>query len=180
MNPATTNCAARIVIFHEKDGSLCFCVDFRKLNAITICDSYCLPHMEQCIETLKEETVFLALEAKYEFWKMGIDESDRDETAFTSHHEIRIFIGTPYRLKKARAAIKRDMYVILVSVSRQFSLVYLEEMVFLSKSPRDHIEQVRRIRRLLYRDVVTLNPDKFRLFAENMNNLGPSIRPGRL
>lgn len=37
---ATTECAATIVFAHKKNGSTCFCVDYYRLNAVTIRESY--------------------------------------------------------------------------------------------------------------------------------------------
>lgn len=42
----------------EKDGSIPFYVDYRKLNVVTIRESYLLPRMDNGIDSLGEGTVF--------------------------------------------------------------------------------------------------------------------------
>lgn len=51
---ATTEWASPIVFVSKKDGILRFCVNYRRLNAVTERDSYPIPTMDECIESLGE------------------------------------------------------------------------------------------------------------------------------
>ena len=62
-----------------------FCIDFRRLNAATIPDTYPLPRMDDCIESLSHVKVFSMLDALWGYWQIPIAEEDRDRTTFTSH-----------------------------------------------------------------------------------------------
>lgn len=55
---ATTEWAAPFVFTLKKDGSLRFCVDYQKLNDVTICYLYPLPRIDVCVDRLEEATVF--------------------------------------------------------------------------------------------------------------------------
>lgn len=68
MEPAQTEWAARIVFALKKDGSICFCVDYRKLNAVTKRDSYAIPRMDECIHSLGEVEVFPTLDTDIVYW----------------------------------------------------------------------------------------------------------------
>lgn len=72
----------------SKDGTLRLCLDYRKLNALTKCDSHSIPRNEKCIDSLGDATVFSTLDANSGYWQVEIEESDRDKTAFTSHHGL--------------------------------------------------------------------------------------------
>lgn len=63
MEPATAERALPIVIEPKHDRSYRMCFDYRKLNAVTICDTYPLPRMDECIDFLGDATVFSALDA---------------------------------------------------------------------------------------------------------------------
>ena len=42
-----------VILILKKDGGLCFCIDFRKLNVRTKKDSYPLPHIQKTLESLE-------------------------------------------------------------------------------------------------------------------------------
>lgn len=69
---------------------------------------------------------------------------------------------------------------ILASVRCQFALEYLDDICVFSKLPEEHIEQVMRNLRLLYKAEITLKPRKCRFFAEASYYLEHVIRPGHL
>ena len=62
IEPATTDWASPIVFVPKADGSLRFCVDYRRLNAMTVRDSYPIPRMDECIDSLGSATVFSTLD----------------------------------------------------------------------------------------------------------------------
>ena len=58
IEPATSEWAAPVVFAPKKDGLLRFCVDYRRLNAVTVRDSYPIPWMHECIDSLGDAQVF--------------------------------------------------------------------------------------------------------------------------
>ena len=59
---ATSEFASPVVLIPMLDGSMRFCVDYRRLNASTVKDSYPLPWMEDCLDSLGEAQYFTALD----------------------------------------------------------------------------------------------------------------------
>lgn len=85
----------RSVVFRpKKDESLRFCLDYRKLNALTVSSSYAIPRMDECIASLGDTLIFSTLDANRGFWQVEIDDADRDKQGFTSYHALfRLSIG---------------------------------------------------------------------------------------
>ena len=60
--------ASAIVLVRKKDGSLRFCIDFRKLNARTVKDAYSLPQIEDSLDSLNGLCIFTSIDLKVSYW----------------------------------------------------------------------------------------------------------------
>ena len=58
----TTDWAVQVIFALKKGDTLRFCVEYRRLNAVTMRDSYPLPRIDKCIDSLVEAKVFGMLE----------------------------------------------------------------------------------------------------------------------
>lgn len=58
---ATADSASPVVLVPKNDGTMRFCVDYRKFNAVTVRDSYPLPQIDECIDSVSDATVFITL-----------------------------------------------------------------------------------------------------------------------
>ena len=75
------------VLVPKSDGSLRFCVDYRRLNAATIPDTYPLPRMDDCIDSLGDATVFSTLDANSGYWQLPIVEKATESNSVLSMTE---------------------------------------------------------------------------------------------
>jgi hypothetical protein len=62
IEPASSEWVSSVVLEPTPDGSLRFCVDYRRLNALTIRDSYPLQRSDECIDSLGDACVFTTLD----------------------------------------------------------------------------------------------------------------------
>ena len=53
VRPSNSSWAAPIVLVRKNNGEYRFCVDYRWLNSVTIRDSYPIPRMDDCFDTLQ-------------------------------------------------------------------------------------------------------------------------------
>ena len=85
IEPSTAEWASPVVLIPKPDGSTRFCVDYRKLNALTARDVYPLPRMDECVDSLDEAEFFSTLDANSGFWQIEVTPEDRDKTTFSCH-----------------------------------------------------------------------------------------------
>ena len=75
-------CSA-VVLVRKKDGSLCFCINLQRLNALTIKDSHPLPHICETLESLAGLAHYSTFDLNLGFWQVPMDEESKQYTAFT-------------------------------------------------------------------------------------------------
>ena len=64
--------ASPVVLVAKKDGSTSFCVDYRKLNAITKLDSFPLPRVDDSLDLLANTAYFSSLDLASGYWQVGM------------------------------------------------------------------------------------------------------------
>ena len=84
IEPAQSEWASAIFFAPKKDDTLRFCVDYRKLNASTIADTYPLPRIDECLDSLGDATLFTPLDGNSGYWQVSVAPEDRDNTTFTT------------------------------------------------------------------------------------------------
>ena len=155
----------------KKDGTLRFCVDFRRLNALTIPDTYPLPQMEDCIDSLGEARLFTTLDALWGYWQVPIAERDREKTTFTSHMGTFRYKRMNFGLRNAPATFQRALDIILSGVRWKTCLVYIDDVVIFSKTEEEHFAQVSHVLTILEEAGVKLKLKKCFYFHQRVEYL---------
>jgi len=58
----------------KKNGQLRFCIDYRRLNAITKKDVYPLPRIDDILDQLGKAKYFISLDLASGYWQVTLDE----------------------------------------------------------------------------------------------------------
>jgi Reverse transcriptase (RNA-dependent DNA polymerase) len=124
IEPAMCEWASPNVLVPKPDGSLRFCVDYRKLNSITTPDTYPLPRMDEHIDSVGDAAVFTTLDCNSGYWQITVHPEDRDKTTFTSHYGIYRFLRLPFGLRNAPATFQRAIDTILSGVKWKTCLFF--------------------------------------------------------
>uniref|UniRef100_A0AAV2JF16 Reverse transcriptase RNase H-like domain-containing protein n=1 Tax=Knipowitschia caucasica TaxID=637954 RepID=A0AAV2JF16_KNICA len=76
--------ASPVVLVKKKGGQWRFCIDYRRLNAVTIKDSHPLPRVDDSLDALAGSMWFSTLDFSNGYWQVEVAEEDREKTAFTT------------------------------------------------------------------------------------------------
>ena len=131
IEPSNSPWSSPVVLVKKKDGTLRFCVDYRKLNNVTKKDVYPLPRIDDSLDRLRCAHYF-SLDLKSGYWQIEVDERDREKTAFVTPDGLYQFRVLPFGLCSAPATFQRMMDTVLTGLKWQTCLVYLDDVVVFS------------------------------------------------
>lgn len=64
-----------MILVCKKDGSYRFCIDYRRLNSITIKDAHPLPRVDDSLDALSGATLFSTLDLSSGYWQTQMDDA---------------------------------------------------------------------------------------------------------
>ena len=186
IQPSKSPWCNAIVLVRKKDGTLWFCIDFRKLNARTKKDSFPLPHMQQTMESMVGAWFFSSMDLKSGFWQVQMSEKSRQYTAFTvGSLGVYEFLRMPYGLCNAPATFQRLMQNCLGELNLTYALVYLDDVIVYSKTEEDHLWWLQAVFEWFYEHGLKLKPLKCHFLCKQITFLGHEVstngmKPGNL
>ena len=101
--------ASPVVLVKKKDKTLRVCVDFRKLNARTVKDSYPIPRISETLQALSGAEWFCSLDLQSGYLQVEIACKDKSKTAMTTPFGLYEFNRMPFGLTNAPATFQRLM-----------------------------------------------------------------------
>ena len=103
-----------MVIVQKKSGEIRLCVDFRKLNAILIRDSFPLPRIEEALQAVQAAIWFTSFNLAQGYLQMAMEETDIPKTAFCAGSSSWFeFTRMPFGLTNARASFCKLMEIVI-------------------------------------------------------------------
>lgn len=159
------------------------CVDYRKLNAVTVKDKYLLPLIKDQIDKLGGNRYFTGLDLASGYYQVPMAVDSIEKTVFVTPEGHYEFLRMPFGLTNAPAVFQRLMDRVLGTLKDSIAFPYLDDIIIPSKTTEDGMKRLRQVLEVLRANHLTLNLEKCIFFTETIEYLGreineEGIRPG--
>ena len=137
-------CCNMVVLVHKKDGSLCFCMDFCRLNVHTKKDSYLLPRIQEALKSMAGTGHFSMMDFKSGFWQVRMVPESQQYTAFTvGNLGFYEFTRMPFGLCNAPATFQYLMQNTLRGgVNLTYCVIYLNDIIVFGCTEEEHLKRL--------------------------------------
>ena len=108
--------SSAIVMIKKKDGSTRCCIDYRRVNELTVKDAYPLPMTEDCFDALYGSQWFSTLDLSSGYWQVELDPVDRPKSAFITRSGLFQFKVMPMGLCNSGATFERLMELVMAGI----------------------------------------------------------------
>ncbi|CAM5158112.1 unnamed protein product [Eretmochelys imbricata] len=177
IRPSESAWASPVVLVPKPDGEIRFCVDYRKLNAVTRPDNYPMPRTDELLEKLGRAQFISTLDLTKGYWQVPLDESAKERSAFITHLGLYEFNVLPFGLRNAPATFQRLVDGLLAGLG-EYAVAYLDDVAIFSDSWADHLEHLQKVLERIRDAGLTVKAKKCQIGLNRVTYLGHQVGQG--
>lgn len=156
----------------KKNAEFRLCVDYRRLNEVTVKDMYPMPKVDEVLEALGGATIFTKLDALSGYHQIKMREEDVEKTAFACREGLFEFFRMPFGLVNAPATFQRAINKVLSKFLNKSVMVYMDDVIIYSKTEKEHDVHVKEVLEALKEAGLQLNKEKCGFRRKELEILG--------
>ncbi|KAL5771807.1 hypothetical protein ACOSQ2_011731 [Xanthoceras sorbifolium] len=126
----------------KTDGSLRLCVDYRKLNQVTVKNNYSLPRIDELFDQLGGSKFFSKIDLRSGYHQLKVRIEDIPKTAFRTRYSHFEFLVMPFELTNAPATFMDLMNRIFRPYLDKFVVVFIDDILVYSRTCEEHVEHL--------------------------------------
>ncbi|KAK3729695.1 hypothetical protein QZH41_004571 [Actinostola sp. cb2023] len=172
IRPSTSPWASPVVIVPKPDGTIRFCVDYRKLNEVTKMDAYPIPSMERMIEKVATAKYISTLDLTKGYWQIPLEETTIEKSAFITGKNLYEFVVMPFGMKTSPATFQRMMSEIVLK-DFDFADAYIDDVeIDTSSSFTQHLVELEQVLQRLRECKLNARPSKCKIAMSSVDFVG--------
>ena len=176
IRPSNSPWCNAVVLVRKKDGPLCFCINLRRLNSLTVKDSHPLPRICETLESLAGAAHYTTIDMNSGFWQVLMDDESKQYTAFTlGSMGLYECESMPFGLCNTPPTFQRLMLNCLGELNLMYCLIYLDDVIIFSRTEEEHLEQMHVVFDRFREHGLKLKPSKCEVFQTEINYLAHHV-----
>ena len=173
IQPSNSPYASHIVIVQKKSGEICLCVDYRKLNSITIQDAFPLPNFDEALQVVHNCNVFTWFNLVKGYLQLAMAEDHIKKTTFRAGSSgLYEFTHMPFGLSNAGSSFCRLMEQCLGDQQFVTLLLFLDNICIFAPDVSTMLDQIKLVFNWLKSFILKIKPKICYFFPASLVFLG--------
>jgi hypothetical protein len=172
---STSPWSSPVVLVKKKDKTMRFCIDYRRLNSVTIKDAFPLPRIDEIFDQLADAKYYTKFDFKSGYFQVPLSKEDRPKTAFSTRDNHYQFTVLPQGITNGPATFQRIINHILGPARWKYALAYIDDVIIYSNTFEEHVTHLNQICQVLKNARFRLNPEKCEIARTQTDYLGHRI-----
>ena len=169
---------APVVLVPKSDGSTRLCIDYRRVNAVTKKDSFPLPRIDECIESIGRANFITKLDLLKGFWQIGLSERAQEICCFSTLGQTYLPSVLPFGLCNSPPTFMRLMSSVLAGIPNV--VCYIDDIVCYTETWESHLKVLESVFVALESAGLVVNLSKCSFAQAQVQYLGHMVGLGSL
>ena len=176
VQPSSSTYASPVVLVKKKDNTWRLCVDYRKLNEMTVKDRFPIPLIEDLMDELGGSKVYSKIDLRAGYHQVRMDESEIHKTAFCTHSGHYEYLVMPFGLTNAPATFQGLMNLVFAEYLRKFVLILCDDILIYISSMEEQLVHLKKVFQLMRINQLFAKRSKCEFATDKVEYLGHFIQ----
>ncbi|KAL2091618.1 hypothetical protein ACEWY4_013881 [Coilia grayii] len=176
--PCYSSWASPCLLVPKPDGTYRFCTDYRKLNAVTKPDSFPLPRIEDCVDSVGAAKFVTKCDLLKGYYQIPLTPRAQEIAAFVTPSGLYSYKVMSFGLRNAPSSFQRLMNRVISGL--EGCAVYLDDLVSWGDTWEEHLSRLKALLERLVAAKLTINLAKCEFAQATVVYLGKVVGQGEV